>query len=475
MSRFSRKSGVIAAAGAFFAAGGAAAIADVIQAQRITPIPRSTSQIFGLSLAFDGTTILAGAGFENSAGFGAGAAYVFQKNGSGNWVQQVRLLAPTPASSEYFGTGVAIDGTTMMIGAPSRTSSGVGDAGEAFAYELQAGSWVRVQTLVSSAPINGGYFGDTIDIEGDLAVIASWTSPFPSAGGSAGREARVFERTGGVWAETAVLAAPRAFSNGFTGSADVEISDGVVYLSGSAELDGGNVVGAVFVYERSGASWQQTATLRPSDGVVSARYGQAVAISGDLVAVTAPNDTIHGLAIAGSVYLYQRTGSTLTEVRKLTAPTPAARDFFGVDVAFDGRSLLVGAYQSEITQPFQRRGYAVLYHMTGSDPGAGTIITASDGEPHDLFGWHVGLSGDEAVITAPMETTNQGAAYVYRGVAPPCPADIDGDGSVGLPDLAALLSNFGSLGGGLSGDLDADGDVDLADLAVLLGAFGSNC
>lgn len=59
----------------------------------------------------------------------------------------------------------------------------------------------------------------------------------------------------------------------------------------------------------------------------------------------------------------------------------------------------------------------------------------------------------------------------------PCPGDLDGDGSVGLSDLATLLSNFGTSGGATAeqGDLDGDEDVDLADLAMLLASFGTSC
>ncbi|MBI5866621.1 MAG: hypothetical protein HZB38_19310 [Planctomycetes bacterium] len=58
-----------------------------------------------------------------------------------------------------------------------------------------------------------------------------------------------------------------------------------------------------------------------------------------------------------------------------------------------------------------------------------------------------------------------------------CPGDLDGDGSVGLNDLARLLSNFGTSSGGTSeqGDSDGDGDIDLSDLSALLGAFGTTC
>ncbi|RMF71411.1 MAG: hypothetical protein D6744_18010, partial [Planctomycetota bacterium] len=59
--------------------------------------------------------------------------------------------------------------------------------------------------------------------------------------------------------------------------------------------------------------------------------------------------------------------------------------------------------------------------------------------------------------------------------APGCPEDIDGDGVVGLGDLALLLADFGQTGAGLSADIDGDGDVDLTDLARLLAAFEQPC
>ncbi|MFN0137503.1 MAG: immunoglobulin domain-containing protein [Phycisphaerae bacterium] len=58
-----------------------------------------------------------------------------------------------------------------------------------------------------------------------------------------------------------------------------------------------------------------------------------------------------------------------------------------------------------------------------------------------------------------------------------CVGDIDGDGAIGLTDLAILLTNFGTTGGATpaQGDLDDDTDVDLTDLATLLTPFGSVC
>jgi hypothetical protein len=58
-----------------------------------------------------------------------------------------------------------------------------------------------------------------------------------------------------------------------------------------------------------------------------------------------------------------------------------------------------------------------------------------------------------------------------------CPGDLNGDGEVGLADLAELLANYGTTTGALyaDGDLDGDGDVALADLAELLAHYGETC
>jgi len=50
----------------------------------------------------------------------------------------------------------------------------------------------------------------------------------------------------------------------------------------------------------------------------------------------------------------------------------------------------------------------------------------------------------------------------------PCPADLNGDGTVNAADLATLLGAWGTAGG----DLDADGSTGASDLAAMLNAWG---
>ncbi|MFQ5807045.1 MAG: hypothetical protein ACE5I3_11415 [Phycisphaerae bacterium] len=60
-----------------------------------------------------------------------------------------------------------------------------------------------------------------------------------------------------------------------------------------------------------------------------------------------------------------------------------------------------------------------------------------------------------------------------------CPEDLDGNGSVGLEDLAQLLAAYGSCAGDpgfdSAADLDGDGCVGLLDLASLLAFYGTDC
>lgn len=62
-------------------------------------------------------------------------------------------------------------------------------------------------------------------------------------------------------------------------------------------------------------------------------------------------------------------------------------------------------------------------------------------------------------------------------VGSPCPADLDGDGIVGLSDLEQMLAGIGLAADAAApdGDTDADGDVDANDLTFLIQHFGGEC
>jgi hypothetical protein len=62
------------------------------------------------------------------------------------------------------------------------------------------------------------------------------------------------------------------------------------------------------------------------------------------------------------------------------------------------------------------------------------------------------------------------SAYSHGGT--PMALDLDGDGTVGAPDLAILLSAWGPVAAGTPADFNRDGAVDAADLSTLLSNWG---
>jgi hypothetical protein len=78
-------------------------------------------------------------------------------------------------------------------------------------------------------------------------------------------------------------------------------------------------------------------------------------------------------------------------------------------------------------------------------------------------------------VSATAGTSTVATVTVVYSVV--CAGDTNGDGSVNITDLGALLANFGVMGGATlaDGDLDGDGDVDITDLGNLLANFGLSC
>ena len=95
--------------------------------------------LFGRSIGVSGDTLIVGAQGEssnatgvngnqnNDSAIGSGAAYIYVRNGT-NWTQQAYLKASDSLSGIAFGTAVAIDGDTVVVGAPLASQGGSGGA-----------------------------------------------------------------------------------------------------------------------------------------------------------------------------------------------------------------------------------------------------------------------------------------------------------------------------------------------------------
>src|SRR4030042_727012 len=129
---------------------------------------------FGMSVAVSGDIAVVGAYNEGAGGMGAGAAYVFSRNqgGTDNWGEVKKLTASDAQMKDYFGESVAVSGDIAVVGA-RREDAGGSNAGRSYVFSRNQGgtdNWGEVEKLTASDAQAGDYFGRSMAASGDPAV-----------------------------------------------------------------------------------------------------------------------------------------------------------------------------------------------------------------------------------------------------------------------------------------------------------------
>ena len=211
-------------------------------------------------------------------------------------------------------------------------------------------------------------------------------------------DARIGEPSG--WIEQEVTA-----DDGATGD-DFGISvalDGTTALIGASYENSGT--GAVYVFTETDGVWSQAQKLTASDGAANDWFGESVAIQGDTVLIGGSQYLNFGNGVA---YVFTRSGGTWSEAQKLTASDGIGRDQFGISVALDGTTALIGAYGANFYQ-----GAAYVFDESGGTWSQTQKLTASDASMNADFGVAVTLQGNTALLGAYGDTSYQGAAYIF--------------------------------------------------------------
>src|SRR5262249_44739204 len=150
-----------------------------------------------------------------------------------------------------------------------------------------------------------------------------------------------------------------------------------------------------------GGTWMRQAKLLASDGTAGDLFGSSVAVSGDTAVVGADQK----LNYTGGAYVFVRSGTTWTEQQKWVGTAPG--DQLGIAVALGGDTAVIGAWGEK-----SATGAAHVYLRSGSTWAPQGTLVAMDAVPGDGFGFAVALSGDTAVVGAPLNNKT-GAAYLF--------------------------------------------------------------
>jgi hypothetical protein len=313
------------------------------------------------------------------------------------FIKQQKLLASDGGESDFFGGSVAVSGNTAIVGAFADDHSNRMNAGSAYVFERRAGVWREQQHLKPSDVVPGHTFGSSVAISGDTAIVGKRFDDIAERGQLDG-SAYVFQRSAGVWREQQKLRGFHPVQSGlhlFGGSVAISGDTAIVGAVGNSAF--GCAACGAYIFERRGGVWSQQQQLQGADVDGTDRYGNAVAISGDTAIVGSFRDDHSGGMNSGSAYVFTRSGSTWVEQQRLQATTATADENFGLSVAINGDTAIIGSGGSAYV--FERRAgvWREQQRLRASDLAAGS-----------RFGYSVSISGD--VATAGVA----GSAYVFE-------------------------------------------------------------
>jgi hypothetical protein len=242
-------------------------------------------------------------------------------------------------------------------------------------------------------------------MHGNIAVIGAWGD---DDNGSNSGSAYVFRRTGGEWTERQKLTAGDGEAFDQFGQA-VDVSGPAVAI-GAIGTDGD---GAVYVYRRIVGGWTEHQKLTDGDGAAADQFGVSVAVDGATMLIGAVLDDDNGLN-AGAAYVFTRSGGVWSEQEKLTASDGASGDGFGGDVALDGNTALVAAALDDDNG--ESSGSVYAFTRSAGLWSEEQKLLAGDGAPGDQFGDGIALDGNTAVVGAFQDDDNgaeSGSAHVW--------------------------------------------------------------
>jgi hypothetical protein len=294
----------------------------------------STTQGCSVALSADGNTAMVGGWEDNQS---AGAAWIFTRSG-GIWTQQgYKLIGTGIIGNSHQGHSVALsaDGNTAISG-------GYGDnggAGAAWIFKRNGGIWTQQgNKLVGSGAVGDAYQGFTVALsaDGNTAFVGG---EFDDGGTGA---AWAFTQSGGNWTQQGgKLVGTGAVGFAYQSTSLALSADGNSAIIGAYNDNSG--VGAIWVFIRIGGIWVQQGNKLVGTGNVGPPiqgFFSSLSADGNTAIVGGYADNTN----AGAAWVYTRSGGTWSQQgNKLVGIGADGSAQLGpVALSADGTTALVG-------------------------------------------------------------------------------------------------------------------------------------
>jgi len=415
------------------------------EATKIVSSDRGVYDEFGFSVSISGNYAIVGEPFGDEDASGnntmgsAGCAYIFERDTNGDWVQVQKIVASDRSSNDHFGTSVSISGDYAIVGAPEHV------AGAVYVFKRDGagtGIWTETQKVEANDKANNDLFGFSVSVSGDNFIVGAYNEEENEFGGSNLYEAGsayIFTNNSGVWTQTKKLvASDRAEDDWFGFSVAIDGDYAIVGVHREEEDVAGNNnlewAGSAYIFEKASGVWAQTQKIVAADRAEDDEFGYAVSISGNYALIGARAEeedanNMNNLSSSGSAYVFERaTNGNWSQARKLVPADRALGDVFGYAVSISGNKAIIGAYKEDEDASGNNylidAGSAYVFEKDTNDNWIESQkLVASDREGQDNFATAVAISGDNAIVGAKQERHDAqgnngliraGSAYIFE-------------------------------------------------------------
>ncbi len=341
---------------------------------------------FGSSVAVneDESLMVVGARFHSTSG----GFYVYNKLNRTHWKYwQGPIVGSGARYPSNQGYSIAISNKTVVVGSPDDDYF----VGKVWVFNCETSPCVEETVLLGSDGIGPtGYTrqGGSIAIYADTVIVG-----ISNANSNAG-VVIVFVKSSGVWAQ-------QGGALGVSGSVGLGMS---VSIWGDTLFAAGRNLCGVFT-RNSGVWTQQGPSLTPS-GVIGSNslFGISTSLQNDRAVVGASND--NGV---GAVYVFDRSGSTWSQTARLTGSNPRYIQQLGASVSLWGEFIAVGAPETGV---FNSVGKIIIFRLMAGSWREVRRIAIDTADTNVLHGFSVSLRTLGLVSGDPFSSAN-GVVRVY--------------------------------------------------------------
>jgi len=364
--------------------------------------------LFGFDVSIDSSRAIVGSHRDDDAASSSGSAYLFDL---ATMTQTHKLTASDASLGDWFGYSVAISGNLAIVGSHLQDSHG-SNSGAAYLFDANTGE--QLFKLTPSDAAAADQFGHSVAIDGNIALVGSHFSNH--AGNNSGAAYYFDTRTG---EQLGILTASDAAAGDRFGFS-VALNGARALIGSFRDDDDGSSSGSAYLFDLLNGS--ELLKFTPEDGSPSDSFGSSVSLSSNFAVIGSPLDDERA-AQAGAVYIFDTASGA--QVRKLTASDASAGDRFGESVASDGQLILAGSPRHD--DGANNTGAAYLFDaQTDSEIDKLVSETAST---FDFFGTSVALANGAALVGSHLEDSdgnNSGAAFFFSASPSEVPESISG-------------------------------------------------